>query len=136
MTNENEIKTMLQSLLEGLKGIADEKTIVGQAVETKDGTVIIPVSKVAVGFGCGGGGNSFFGCGGGGGVTIDPVAFLVVSDGDVRLMYMNGEGTITSNLLSAIPGVVSMLIETFTGKSKENSNSDDTQLEFDDMFQD
>jgi sporulation protein YtfJ len=134
MANENEIKTMLQSLLEGLKGIADVNTIVGQAVETKDGTVIIPVSKVAVGFGCGGGGSSFFGCGGGGGVTIDPVAFLVVSDGDVRLMYMNGEGTITSNLLSAIPGVVSSLIETFTANKPKVE--DDSQMEFDDMFQD
>lgn len=117
---------MLQSTLEGIQGIADVNTIVGQAVETKDGTVIIPVSKISVGFGVGGTDfsndkdreKSSFGGGGGGGVSIEPVAFLVVApDGDVRLMDMEGGSNITANLLGAVPGLVEGLLDAF-GKDK------------------
>ncbi|MDR0930868.1 MAG: sporulation protein YtfJ [Clostridiales bacterium] len=134
----NSIKEAVETALEGLKGIANINTIVGQALETKDGTVIIPVSKVSLGFGLGGSSlfpkndisdNGMAG-GGGGGVTIDPVAFLVVSGGDVRLMYMQGDNKISSNLISAIPGVVDTLIDVFANKKGSADKSDTNDLNF------
>jgi len=114
------MKELLSSTLEGLKGIADVNTIVGQAVETQNGTVIIPVSKLSMGFVAGGSDfpsskNNNGKCnagGGGGGVTIDPVAFLIVNaDGNVRLMDLEGSSNIVANLLGAVPGLVEQLVE-------------------------
>ncbi|MCL2740185.1 MAG: sporulation protein YtfJ [Oscillospiraceae bacterium] len=117
---------LLKSTLEGLKGIADVNTIVGQAVETQNGTVIIPVSKLSMGFVAGGSdfpnskaddGKNHAG-GGGGGVTIDPVAFLIVSnDGDVRLMDMEGG---TANILGSIPGLIDQLVKKLPDKKKKD----------------
>ncbi len=124
--NENSIKGIFQALLDGIEGIADVNTIVGQAVETKDGTVIIPVSKLSIGFGASISefpakdkpSNSAFG-GGGGGFSIDPVAFLVVSpDGNVRLMDMEGSSNITANILGAVPNLVENLLDTLGKKNK------------------
>ena len=119
------MKELLSSTLEGLKGIADVNTIVGQAVETQNGTVIIPVSKLSMGFVAGGtdfpssknSERNINGGGGGGGVTIDPVAFLIVgSDGNVRLMDLEGSSNIAANILGSIPG----LVEQFVAKLPEN----------------
>jgi sporulation protein YtfJ len=120
---------LLKSTLEGLKGIADVNTIVGQAVETQNGTVIIPVSKLSMGFVAGGtdfpssksdDGKNHAG-GGGGGVTIDPVAFLIVSnDGNVRLMDMEGGSNITANLLGSIPGLIDQLVKKLPDKKKKD----------------
>lgn len=124
---ENSIKNMLQATLEGLDAIADVNTIFGQSVETKDGTVIIPVSKMSFGFVAGG--SDFpnkndvlncFGGGGGGGCSIDPVAFLVVSPtGDIRLMDMNGDSNVTANILAAVPNLVDGIISKLGKKDKE-----------------
>ena len=120
---------LLASTLEGLKGIADVNTIVGQAVETQNGTVIIPISKLSMGFVAGGSdfpnskaddGKNHAG-GGGGGVTIDPVAFLIVSNnGDVRLMDMEGGSNITANLLGSIPGLIDQLVKKLPDKKKKD----------------
>jgi len=122
---------LLKSTLEGLKGIADVNTIVGQAVETQNGTVIIPVSKLSMGFVAGGSdfpssknndNNIHHGGGGGGGVSITPVAFLIVSNtGDVRLMDMEGSSNITANILGAVPDLVSQIVKKIPN-SQENKN--------------
>jgi sporulation protein YtfJ len=95
--------------MENLKEMVDVNKIVGSAVETPDGHVIIPVSRVTFGFVAGGtefdameeqqkaaaqnqnqnqnqGDNFPFGGGSGGGVSIQPIAFLVVGPGEVRLL--------------------------------------------------
>jgi sporulation protein YtfJ len=103
----------MESALQGLKGVADVNTIIGNPIETPDGTVIIPVSKVSLGFGVGGSdikgvssavdGSNLFGGGSGGGIKIDPVAFLVVGAGEVQLLSLESNGV---NLAEAIPEVV------------------------------
>jgi len=118
---------LLKSTLEGLKGIADVNTIVGQAVETQNGTVIIPVSKLSMGFVAGGSdfpssksdNNSHHG-GGGGGVSITPVAFLIVSaTGDVRLMDMEGSSNITANILGAVPDLIGQIVKKIPDSKKK-----------------
>ena len=86
------IENLMQTTLENIKEMVDVNTVVGTPITTPDGVTIIPVSKVSVGFG--GGGSDFasknpenpFGGGVGGGVKVSPVCFLVVKDGNVRML--------------------------------------------------
>ena len=88
------VPNMLQSTIERIREMVDVNSVIGEPITTPDGVTIIPVSKVSVGFG--GGGSDFvsknighdnpFGGGAGGGVKIDPIAFLVVSGGTVRML--------------------------------------------------
>lgn len=97
----NKISDIIRTSLENAKDIVDSNTVIGEAVSTSNGTVIIPVSKISVGIATGGldykGKNTRpgdainnFGGGGGTGITVTPVAFLVVhSDGDVDLLNLS-----------------------------------------------
>ena len=87
--------------MQSIKEMVDVTTVVGDAVETNDGSVIIPISQVAFGFGAGGGEyetarsdgkkeNLPFAGGSGAGVSIKPVGFLVVRMNDVRLISASG----------------------------------------------
>jgi len=86
------LPNMLESTIQKIREMLDVNTVVGTPIETQDGVTIIPVSKVSVGFG--GGGSDFaskntenpFGGGVGGGVKVTPVCFLVVKDGNVRML--------------------------------------------------
>ena len=86
------LPNMLESTIQKIREMLDVNTVVGTPIETQDGVTIIPVSKVSVGFG--GGGSDFaakssanpFGGGVGGGVKVSPVCFLVVKDGNVRML--------------------------------------------------
>ena len=86
------LPNMLESTIQKIREMLDVNTVVGTPITTPDGVTIIPVSKVSVGFG--GGGSDFaskntenpFGGGVGGGVKVTPVCFLVVKDGNVRML--------------------------------------------------
>lgn len=101
-----------------LENMIDVNTIVGDIVTTPDGTVIIPVSRVSFGFAAGGSEfntnklNKFseaaklpFGGGSGAGVSISPMAFLVVKEGTTQLITMSGINPV-DKLVDLIPGVV------------------------------
>ena len=86
------LPNMLETTIQKIREMLDVNTVVGTPITTPDGVTIIPVSKVSVGFG--GGGSDFaskasenhFGGGVGGGVKVSPVCFLVVKDGNVRML--------------------------------------------------
>ena len=95
MEKNNPINDMLQESMAKLRELADTNTIVGQPNTTPDGVTLIPISRVSLGVG--GGGSIFgkkkdanpegnLGAGMGAGVTIAPVAFLIVKDGFTRMM--------------------------------------------------
>ncbi len=95
MENNMEKKTplndLMRSAMEKVREMADTNAIVGQPITTPDGVTLIPISKVSMGFGCGGGDYGkvqpkSFGGGSGAGVNISPVAFLVIKDGITRVM--------------------------------------------------
>ena len=83
---------MLENTMNKVREMVDTNAVVGEPIVTADGVTIIPVSKISVGFG--GGGSDFatksqsdaFGGGIGGGVKVTPVAFLIVKDGNVRMV--------------------------------------------------
>ena len=95
MEKNNPISDMLQESMAKLRELADTNNIVGQPITTPDGVTLIPISRVSLGVG--GGGSIFgkkkdanpegnLGAGMGAGVTISPMAFLIVKDGFTRLM--------------------------------------------------
>lgn len=94
------IEGLMKTAMQSLKEMVDVNTVVGDAVETNDGSVIIPIAQVACGFVAGGGEYEFmdsnkgqdlpFGGGSGAGVSVRPIGFLVVRMNDVRLLSVKG----------------------------------------------
>ena len=89
------LPNMLENTIQKIREMVDVNSVIGEPIQTNDGVTIIPVSKVSVGFG--GGGSDFvsknlnkqenpFGGGAGGGVKVTPLCFLIVKDGNVRMM--------------------------------------------------
>ena len=87
------LPNMLENTIQKIREMVDVNSVIGEPITTPDGVTIIPVSKVSVGFG--GGGSDFvnksgtenpFGGGVGGGVKVTPICFLIVKDGNVRMM--------------------------------------------------
>ena len=94
--SEHPIEGMMDNTLDKIKQMADSNTVVGEPITTPDGTVIIPISKVSYGFASGGSDlpakqtqKDLFGGGAGAGVTITPVAFLTVSNGNTKLLQVD-----------------------------------------------
>ncbi|CUH94071.1 hypothetical protein P22_0133 [Propionispora sp. 2/2-37] len=114
---EHPIQGLMKTAMESIKDMVDVNTIVGDAVETSDGTVIIPISRVAFGFAAGGGdfepaetekqveGQSFGG-GSGAGVSVKPVGFLVCSSkNEVRFMPVEGD-IVLDRLIDMVPQAI------------------------------
>ncbi len=97
MTDKHELENLMRSTMENLRDMIDVNTVIGDVVETSDGTSIVPISKVSFGFASGG--SEFdnhttlrkneekypFGGGSGAGVSVKPIAFLIIKDGIVKL---------------------------------------------------
>ena len=87
---DSKVKGLMGDSFENLRTLIDVNSIIGDPINTQDGTVIIPVSKVTFGYGMGGSDlptnkREAFGGATAGGVTIQPIAFLIVKDGNVQL---------------------------------------------------
>ncbi|MDR0325599.1 MAG: GerW family sporulation protein [Oscillospiraceae bacterium] len=110
MENKKSIAELMSATMSGLRDMVDVNTIVGEPVTTADGTTIIPVTRLSMGFGTGGsefGEKGSFGGGGGGGVKVTPVAFLIVSDQSVRLLPVSGQTeTMFDKVVDLIPKVI------------------------------
>ena len=122
----NSVPNMMEGMLHKIREMIDANTVMGTPVTTPDGTTIIPISKVSIGFG--GGGSDFatnkasnpFGGGAGGGVKVTPVAFIVVSNGNVRMLPVaQAANTTADRLVEMIPDTldkVSAFIDSHTKK--------------------
>ncbi len=106
-----------------IKEMVDVNTIVGQPITTPDGIVIVPVSKVSFGFASGASEYSVkdkpgFGGGNGAGVKIEPIGFLVIREGNVRMLNIAPPpGTTLDRVVEMIPGVLDR-VEEFIEKRK------------------
>ncbi|MDL2225907.1 GerW family sporulation protein [Eubacteriales bacterium OttesenSCG-928-M02] len=113
------IENMMKTAMEQIKEMVDVNTIVGDAIFSQDGTVILPVSRVGFGFVAGGGeypvetksrlGREEIGLqsypfagGAGAGISIKPIAFVVVSNGTVRLLPIENTCTM-DRILEIVP---------------------------------
>lgn len=112
MEKKNPLGDVLDISLEKLKKLVDVNTIIGEPMTVADGTTIIPVSKVSFGFATGGSEipvsnpQTPFGGGSGGGVTIQPLAFLVISNGNVQLLQMQTANSTADRIVNMVPNVI------------------------------
>lgn len=111
------IENLMKTAMESIKGMIDVNTVVGTAVETRDGATIIPISRVSFGFAAGGGeywsrvadsAGHPFGGGSGAGVTVHPVGFLVVQGDTVRLLSTD-KGDLWESLANNVPQLIDQL---------------------------
>ena len=120
MADNNRIGDITKTSLDSIRAMLDPNTVVGNPIETASGTTIIPISKVSVGYASGGidyagkkdvsNKPNNFGGGGGTGVSVTPVAFLVVNkDGDVSVLNVTSGAASTTAPTDAVSSVVGFL---------------------------
>ena len=111
------LPNMLDSTIQKIKEMVDVNSVIGEPISTPDGVTIIPVSKVSVGFGGGGsdfvnksGGENPFGGGVGGGVKVTPICFLIVKDGNVRMLPVAQPANTTADrIVEMVPDTIDKL---------------------------
>ena len=96
----NSAAGLLATTIEKVKDMIDVSTIIGDPVYTESGMTIIPVSKVTYGFASGG---SDFPSSGGAGVTITPVAFLLIQNGEVTLKHITAYDNAAERMVNLVP---------------------------------
>ena len=144
--SDHPIQGLMTTAMESLKEMIDVNTIIGDPVETPDGSVILTVSKVGFGFAAGGsefvlesskggsggsgssGGQSGgaqhpFGGGSGGGVSITPIAFLIVSSRGVKMLHLDENTHLYEKILDLAPQAVEKIQQML---SKKDQNSQDS----------
>lgn len=122
---ETPVNRIMESTLEKMREMVDVSTIIGEPIVTGD-TTLIPVSKVSYGFTTGGTdlptkqNKELFGGAGGGGISITPVAFIVIQDSKVRLMQINNYTSSADRAISMIPELIDKVSELITAKTEDN----------------
>lgn len=139
--SEHPIENLMMTTMTSIENMVDVNTIIGEPIESKNGITIIPISKVCFGFAAGGSefsGETLkeynrkdkdeeieyklpFGGGAGAGVSIHPVAFIVIQDNSVKLMSVDHDSCI-DKLLDYVPDLMQKLNDMFnkTIQQKEN----------------
>ena len=122
---------MLENAIAKIREMVDVNSVIGDPITTPDGTTIIPVSKVSVGFG--GGGSDYvsrnvnkldnhpFSGGAGGGIKVTPIAFLIVKEGSVRMLPVAAPAnTTTDRLVEQIPDTLDKIVSFIDSRTKKN----------------
>lgn len=138
MENNSSIKEIINNSLEQIRTIIDADTVVGKQLITPSGTVIIPISKISMGFASGGldlpaeGKDSVknFGGGGGTGLTVTPIGFLTVyADGRVEMLPMTQEKATpieqVADLLDQAPAIINRIKEAISSVRPEEVPTDE-----------
>ncbi len=138
------IEGLMSEAMEHIKQMVDVNTIVGNPVTTPDGTTIIPISRVAFGFGAGGSefspapdtnkdSQALFGGGSGGGVSINPVAFLVVNSEQIKLLPVSKTSTTADKIIDLVPELITkfnkIANEFIDKRQSKNEEKSDTEVE-------
>ena len=134
---DNSLTALIESLVGNIKTMMDVKTIIGEPVKMPQDTLIIPISKLSFGIGAGGAefetkpstptaSSPMFGGGGGGGAKVTPMAFLVVNNGNVRLMPLVSDSqSPLDKLVDMAPELIDKInraVREHTEKKTEDTN--------------
>lgn len=139
--SEHPIQGLMDSAMENLKSMIDVNTIIGDPVHTPDGSVILTVSKV--GFGFAAGGSEFignverkdhstqnghaakhpFGGGSGGGVSITPIAFLIVNSNGIQMLHLDEKTHLIEKVFDAAPAAFDK-VNNMVKKMKEDKKNE------------
>lgn len=132
--NSHPIEGLMKTAMQSIKEMVDVNTVVGDAVETNDGTVIIPISQVACGFAAGGGEYEInlngknsempFAGGSGAGVSVRPIGFLVCRLNDVRLISVSG-----NHLAERIVDIAPQIMDKLENALRRNGRGNESRPE-------
>lgn len=127
--SEQSAAGILSTTIEKVRQLVDVSTIVGEPIRLSEEITVIPVSKVTYGFASGGAdfpsksNAQLFGGGGGAGITINPVAFLVLKNGEVTLKHITANDNAAERIVNMIPDVIDKVTE-ITDKAKSGKNAE------------
>lgn len=134
---EHPIEGLMKTTMNSLKEMVDVNTIIGDPVQSPDGLVIIPVSKVSFGFASGGtefdrnlenddqSANSKefpFGGGSGAGVSVQPVGFIIAGNNQIKLLTVDEGNTALSNLFDFMNKITDTIQQTISKNKDNNTN--------------
>ena len=131
---ETPVNKIMENTLEKMREMVDVSTIIGEPMVTGD-TTLIPVSKVTYGFTSGGTdlpskqGSELFGGGGGGGISITPVAFIVIQNEKVRLMQIDNYTSSADRAISMIPELIDQISRLVKAKEGEGEATGEAAAE-------
>lgn len=127
---EHPINDLMGVTMEKIREMVDVNTIVGTPITCADGATIIPISKVSYGFASGGSDlpakveKDLFGGGSGAGISIQPVAFLVILNGEVKLMQLSIDASTPNALINLVPDVVEKISGFMSSRNGKNPKAE------------
>ena len=124
--DNNPISELMQTTMDNVKKVLKVDTVVGDPIITPDGITLVPISKISLGFG--GGGVEFnskkagearpYGGGNATGVKIEPIGFLVIKEGTVRMINVTPPASNTvDRIIDLVPQVMDR-VDNFIEKQK------------------
>ncbi len=134
MSDNTKLESLVKTAMEKIREMTECETVIGKPIVTADGTTIIPVSKVSFGFASGGSDlptkspKDQFGGGSGAGITIQPMAFIVVHNGETKLLQMTTNTSYQNAVVNTVPEVVDKIIDFVdkkTGKKAPDPDLDE-----------
>jgi sporulation protein YtfJ len=136
MMAEHPIEGLMKTTMDSIKEMVDVNTIVGDPVQTNNGEIIIPISKVSIGFASGGAEYSAdekhiedknrypFGGGSGAGMSVQPVAFLIVGKENIKLLPVNQTNSV-DRIIDGVPQLLEEIMGFFRKDKDKNKNGND-----------
>lgn len=130
MENKKSVSELMGITMEKVKEMVDINSIIGEPIKVDENITIIPISKVSFGFASGGSdlpnklSRDLFGGGAGAGVSIKPEGFLVINNGEVKMISATTSSDPISSAINAVPGVVEK-INGFISKKKKGESVDE-----------
>ena len=120
------ISDLMGTTMEKIRSMMDANTVVGQPIEA-GGATVIPISKISLGYASGGSDfpskvqseKEFFGGGTGAGISINPIAFLTISNGNVKLLQIDPYNSSADRIVGMVPDVVDKISGIVSKKSEE-----------------
>lgn len=131
------LPNMLDGTIEKIRNMVDVNSVVGDPITTPDGVTIIPISKISIGFG--GGGSDFvsknlnkqenpFGGGVGAGVHVTPVAFLIIKEGNVRMLPVAAPANTTADrVVEMIPDTLDKISAFMDSRAEKKADKEKTE---------
>ena len=137
--SEHPIESLMGVTMQKIKEMVDVNTIIGDPITTPDGTVIVPVSKVTYGFASGGSdfpskkdGKDCCGGGCGAGITINPVGYLTVSKGEVKMIGVGESDGTLDKAIAMVPDVFDKVSSFFKNDKKKDKSGKTPEIDVND----
>ena len=124
---QTKVRELVSTAMTKIHEMADTNTMLGDPVKVEGGVTIIPISKISYGFASGGTDlptkqdKEFFGGGSGGGLTINPLGFLVITNGKVELLQLNLDFGNKSAIMDMVPEVFDKVSSLFKKDDKDKA---------------